>query len=241
VPVQFPRSALSGQPKWIRSLADAGQTIQSINRGDSFMKTSDEAPGEQRPLSQDVLYALSYYLGGRRGLIALAVGAAIAGVALNWSWLVALGMAPLLLALAPCAVMCALGLCAMRMAGTSGASESDAPSATLPEATVRSRTPPRRPAIASPSRSERTSQPNGQRSANPNRGKAAHKSKRVNGVTVVMQPGNEAQPDQIAQVDAHTAQIATTPAADDDLERALLDPFDAAANDVSTATTKERN
>lgn len=30
---------------------------------------------------------------------------------LIWSWLVALGIAPLLLALAPCAAMCALGLC----------------------------------------------------------------------------------------------------------------------------------
>jgi hypothetical protein len=33
------------------------------------------------------------------------------GLALNWSWLVAAGIAPLILGLAPCAAMCALGLC----------------------------------------------------------------------------------------------------------------------------------
>lgn len=37
--------------------------------------------------------------------------ALIAGAALNWSWLVAAGVAPLILAIAPCAVMCGLGFC----------------------------------------------------------------------------------------------------------------------------------
>jgi hypothetical protein len=49
-------------------------------------------------------------------LILLTVAAGAAGLALNWSWLVAVGIAPLLLALAPCAAMCALGLCAHKMA-----------------------------------------------------------------------------------------------------------------------------
>lgn len=51
------------------------------------------------------------YLGGRRGLILLAIAVLGTGLVLNWSWLVAAGVAPLLLALAPCAAMCALGLC----------------------------------------------------------------------------------------------------------------------------------
>jgi hypothetical protein len=59
------------------------------------------------------------YLGGRRGLILLAVAVLGAGVALNWGWLVAIGVAPILLALAPCAAMCALGLCAMKGGGKS--------------------------------------------------------------------------------------------------------------------------
>jgi hypothetical protein len=49
----------------------------------------------------------------------LAVAIVGAGLALNWSWLVAAGIAPILLALAPCAAMCALGLCMSRMDGKS--------------------------------------------------------------------------------------------------------------------------
>ena len=57
------------------------------------------------------------YLGGPRGLILLAVAVVGAGLALNWGWLVAVGVAPVLLALAPCAAMCALGLCMNNMGG----------------------------------------------------------------------------------------------------------------------------
>lgn len=49
--------------------------------------------------------------GGRRTWLAVAAVALVGGVVLNWSWLVAAGIAPLLLAFAPCAAMCALGLC----------------------------------------------------------------------------------------------------------------------------------
>ena len=49
--------------------------------------------------------------GGRRTWVALAAILLVGGAALNWGWLVAAGIAPLLLALAPCAAMCALGLC----------------------------------------------------------------------------------------------------------------------------------
>ena len=62
-------------------------------------------------LFQDWVYALSYWLGGRRGLIVLAIVALAAGVWLNWGWLVSLGIAPLILSVLPCAAMCALGLC----------------------------------------------------------------------------------------------------------------------------------
>lgn len=60
-------------------------------------------------------------LRGRRALILLAVAVVGAGLALNWSWLVAAGVAPVLLALAPCAAMCALGLC-MSKTGDKGKS-----------------------------------------------------------------------------------------------------------------------
>lgn len=62
-------------------------------------------------LTQTVLGLLRHYLGGRRGLIALAVAAGGTGLYLAWGWLTAIGIAPVLIALAPCAAMCALGLC----------------------------------------------------------------------------------------------------------------------------------
>ncbi len=65
-----------------------------------------------------------YYLGGRRGLILLTVTALGAGLFLNWGWLVAAGIAPLLLTLAPCAAMCALGLCMNKMGGKSCSTQS---------------------------------------------------------------------------------------------------------------------
>ena len=50
---------------------------------------------------------------GPRGLIVIAVLAVVAGGIFNWSWLVAAGIAPIILAMAPCGIMCALGLCMM--------------------------------------------------------------------------------------------------------------------------------
>jgi len=89
------------------------------------MVTSTEAKNAQDlSLAQTTVALLRYYLGGRRGLIVLTVIALGAGLILNWSWLVAAGIAPLLLALAPCAAMCALGICMNKMGGKSGASQS---------------------------------------------------------------------------------------------------------------------
>lgn len=90
------------------------------------MRTPEPAPPVETPLSEDVIHALRYYLGGRRGWLLLAAAAGMAGLALNWSWLVAIGAAPLLIAVLPCVAMCALGLCMSRMAGTSDAPQCDA-------------------------------------------------------------------------------------------------------------------
>lgn len=47
------------------------------------------------------------------GLVALlGIGFAFGG---GWGWLVAIGVAPVILSLLPCAVMCGLGLCMMGM------------------------------------------------------------------------------------------------------------------------------
>ncbi|USJ28662.1 hypothetical protein [Ensifer adhaerens] len=77
------------------------------------------------------------WLRGRRGLVALAALVLSLGVAFNWSWLVAVGIGPLLLSVLPCLAMCALGLCMNRMAGSqdkassASAQETDDASASL--------------------------------------------------------------------------------------------------------------
>ena len=50
---------------------------------------------------------------GRRSLLLAAFAAVSLGAVLNWGWLTAIGAAPLILAIAPCAVMCVAGLCMM--------------------------------------------------------------------------------------------------------------------------------
>lgn len=63
------------------------------------------------------------YLGNRRVLLIVAIAALSGGVALNWSWLVAAGIAPILLLMLPCLLMCGLGLCMNKMVGGSCASQ----------------------------------------------------------------------------------------------------------------------
>ena len=59
------------------------------------------------------------YVNNRWVLGILAAGLIAAGLAFNWSWLVAAGVVPVLIALAPCALMCAFGLCMSRTGGKS--------------------------------------------------------------------------------------------------------------------------
>ena len=82
-----------------------------------------QTPAVTRTLSTGVIRAARRYLTGWRGLLLLATIALSAGAALNWSWLVAAGIAPLLLTALPCGAMCALGLCANRMMGKSCSAE----------------------------------------------------------------------------------------------------------------------
>ncbi len=50
----------------------------------------------------------------RQVLIGLGLGVVVLGALLNWTWLGAVGVAPIILALLPCVAMCAIGVCAMR-------------------------------------------------------------------------------------------------------------------------------
>jgi hypothetical protein len=72
------------------------------------------------------------HLGGRRSLWLIAGLALATGLALKWNWLVAAGVAPVIVSLLPCAAMCALGFCAHKMsagaASKPSAADSDADS-----------------------------------------------------------------------------------------------------------------
>ena len=90
------------------------------------MSASTETTKAGEPsLAKATIDLVRYYLGGRRGLILLTVAALGVGLFLNWGWLAAVGVAPLLLALAPCAAMCALGLCMKKMGRPSGPTSSN--------------------------------------------------------------------------------------------------------------------
>ena len=58
-----------------------------------------------------------------------------AGLTLGWDWLTAVGVAPLIVATAPCLIMCALGLCMMGKGNKAG---SEQPAARLGEPATRS-------------------------------------------------------------------------------------------------------
>ena len=94
------------------------------------MKATETTATPRTSLSQDLAALLHYgvkalwaRLRSRTGLIVLGVAATGGGVVFGWSWLTAVGLVPILLTLAPCAAMCALGLCMQRMAGKSGSSQ----------------------------------------------------------------------------------------------------------------------
>jgi hypothetical protein len=100
------------------------------------MSSQETVNATKASLAQDWLSALRYWLRGRNGVIALIVLAVVAGAALNWSWLVAVGIAPLLITVLPCAAMCALGLCVNKMAGGSCSTETCSVGTPKPDAPV---------------------------------------------------------------------------------------------------------
>ena len=74
-------------------------------------------------LSQDIRAFVRRWLSGRRGAILATLIVATIGLAFGWGWFVAVGIAPVLLSLLPCAAMCVLGLCMQRMGGKSCANQ----------------------------------------------------------------------------------------------------------------------
>ena len=77
------------------------------------MTTRSTAGQPDTSLTRDLIHAALYYLRRPRALLILATVAIVAGLVFNWSWLVAAGLAPILLGTLPCLVMCAFGVCMM--------------------------------------------------------------------------------------------------------------------------------
>lgn len=90
------------------------------------MTNASPTDTSNKSLTRDLWYAVQYYLGRRRILLLVAAVAIAGGLALNWDWLVAAGLAPILIAILPCAVMCALGMCMHKMSGGSGGTANSA-------------------------------------------------------------------------------------------------------------------
>jgi hypothetical protein len=81
------------------------------------MSTDTTTRRQDSSLTRDLLYAARYYLWRPRVLLTLAAVAIVAGLALNWSWLVAAGLAPILISTLPCLIMCAFGVCMLCRSG----------------------------------------------------------------------------------------------------------------------------
>lgn len=80
------------------------------------MNATEPAGTGTPSLDRNLLAAVRTHIGGRRGLLILGALAVTGGLAWSWNWLVAAGVAPLLLSVLPCIAMCALAVCMCRPA-----------------------------------------------------------------------------------------------------------------------------
>ena len=97
--------------------------------------TVKHSPQAESSRVRNRAYQLRDWLMSPRGLIIVAIVTIGAGLALGWNWVVAAGLAPLLLSLAPCAAMCALGVCMMAKGNASIAKRGSPENAGPPDPT----------------------------------------------------------------------------------------------------------
>lgn len=72
---------------------------------------------DNKSFLRNILPSARYTLGNWRVLLGLAIAAGAVGLAFNWSWLIAVGLAPILLSTLPCLLMCVFGACIMCRSG----------------------------------------------------------------------------------------------------------------------------
>ena len=97
------------------------------------METSHELKVKGSPQGCNPILTLGGRVRQGTALTVLAVAGAGAGLVLGWDSLVALGLSSFILAVLPCAVMCALGLCASRMGKTGQAAAGTPPARPGPD------------------------------------------------------------------------------------------------------------
>ena len=88
------------------------------------MSISDSSSSHAHRVS--LLDRARHLLTVRRGLWLVAALAFGLGLTLKWNWLVAAGVAPIIVSLLPCAAMCAFGFCAYKAASPAPAKQSRA-------------------------------------------------------------------------------------------------------------------
>ncbi|WGS21087.1 MULTISPECIES: hypothetical protein [unclassified Bradyrhizobium] len=93
--------------------------------------------------------AIRRYVANKWFLLAVAGLALIGITAASWSWLVAAGIASVLLSVLPCLVMCGLGLCMHKFIGGSGAPRAPGSPAADPSAVSARPAPDSTPAYGS--------------------------------------------------------------------------------------------
>jgi len=107
-------------------------TVQQVERfatvDDGEKPTTLQQSGTtERPLRRDLAHAARYYLRTRWTLVALASLTVVLGLYFGgWAWLVAAGLAPILLSTLPCLFMCGLGVCMMCRGQSQPAASRDA-------------------------------------------------------------------------------------------------------------------
>ncbi len=80
------------------------------------MQNSEHRIHQPSAISADPL-PLRHWIMRPRILILIGGVSVAVGLAASWNWLAAVGVAPIIIVLLPCAAMCALGLCKPRKKG----------------------------------------------------------------------------------------------------------------------------
>ena len=99
---------------------------------EQFDTVNSSAKPGARP-TQTARDLIRCWFSSRLGLTIGGTTIVAAGLVLGWNWLTAVGLAPLILTLAPCAIMCALGLCMMPRGNSPSATQSSVEQAKPPE------------------------------------------------------------------------------------------------------------